>query len=306
MSNNLSVIDERVVLGKDFKVYGTVEEPLFLAKDVAECIEYSTRADGSYRTGTMINCVDNDEKVFTAFIADGRRIEAWFLTEDGLYEVLMQSRKPIAKEFKKQVKHILKTIRRNGMYATDELLDNPDLLIKAGQKLKEEKEARLKAEAERAEAEKQQKLAEEAKRIAEHEKAEAEEILEKQKPKVEFYDDFMKAGETCSTTELAKYVNQSMGLNTTATEVNKVLLALGVFNKRVARRWDEKTQKYKSTGKYILNKKFESKGWHKYVMNKDSKTGKNFTQTRWTNKGIHGVIQLFEVEREKLKLKYSA
>ena len=201
---------------------------------------------------------------------------------------------------------VIPSVLNNGMYATDELLDNPDLLIKAGQKLKEEKEARLKAEAERAEAEKQQKLAEEEKRIAEHEKAEAEEILEKQKPKVEFYDDFMKAGETCSTTELAKYINQSMGLNTTATEVNKVLLALGVFNKRVARRWDEKTQKYKSTGKYILNKKFESKGWHKYVMNKDSKTGKNFTQTRWTNKGIHGVIQLFEVEREKLKLKYSA
>ena len=38
----------------------------------------------------------------------------WFLTEDGLYEVLMQSRKPIAKEFKKEVKKILKQIRTTG------------------------------------------------------------------------------------------------------------------------------------------------------------------------------------------------
>ena len=52
----------------------------------------------------------------------------------------MQSRKPIAKEFKKQVKLILKDIRKHGMYATEELLDNPDLLIEVATKLKEEKE----------------------------------------------------------------------------------------------------------------------------------------------------------------------
>ena len=40
----------------------------------------------------------------------------WFLTEDGLYEVLMQSRKPKAKEFKKEVKKILKSIRKTGRY----------------------------------------------------------------------------------------------------------------------------------------------------------------------------------------------
>nr|WP_296047659.1 BRO family protein [uncultured Blautia sp.] len=42
--------------------------------------------------------------------------EYWFLTEDGLYEVLMQSRKPKAKEFKKEVKKILKSIRKTGGY----------------------------------------------------------------------------------------------------------------------------------------------------------------------------------------------
>ena len=70
----------------------------------------------------------------------GLQGECNFLTEDGLYEVLMQSRKPIAKQFKKEVKKILKDIRRHGLYATDELLNNPDIAIKAFTALKEERE----------------------------------------------------------------------------------------------------------------------------------------------------------------------
>ena len=70
------------------------------------------------------------------------------LTEDGLYEVLMQSRKPIAKEFKREVKQILKTIRKHGLYAKEELLDNPDIAIAAFKALKEEREARKALEAE--------------------------------------------------------------------------------------------------------------------------------------------------------------
>lgn len=80
---------------------------------------------------------------------DGSTNKQWFLTEDGLYEVLMQSRKPIAKAFKKEVKQILKTIRLNGMYATDKLLDNPDLAIQAFTKLKEEREKRKALEIEK-------------------------------------------------------------------------------------------------------------------------------------------------------------
>ena len=68
--------------------------PLFLAKDVAEWIEHS-QAD------VMIKNVDEDEKVLNSIQTLGGTQNAWFLTENGLYEVLMQSRKPIAKEFKK-------------------------------------------------------------------------------------------------------------------------------------------------------------------------------------------------------------
>lgn len=76
-----------------FRIYGTAEEPLFLAKDVADWIGYDT----SY-VNKMINNVDEDEKVKlnnTYFEGRTGGNGTYFLTEDGLYEVLMQSRKPI-------------------------------------------------------------------------------------------------------------------------------------------------------------------------------------------------------------------
>ena len=135
MENNLQIIDERKLLGKDFKIYGDIENPLFLAKDVANWIEHN-------QVARMMEMVDENEKLMCSISTSGQNREMWFLTEDGLYEVLMQSRKPIAKQFKKEVKKILKSIRMNGMYATDKLLDNPDLAIQAFTKLKEEREKR--------------------------------------------------------------------------------------------------------------------------------------------------------------------
>ena len=134
----IQIIEQRVVLGKDFKIYGDYENPLFLAKDVAEWIEHSNAR-------MMLQGVDEDEKqcVSNPYALQGQK-EQWFLTENGLYEVLMQSRKPIAKEFKKQVKEILKSIRKHGAYMTPETLEaailNPDTIIKIATALKEEKE----------------------------------------------------------------------------------------------------------------------------------------------------------------------
>lgn len=143
--NELKVLNEQEVLGKQFRVYGTAEEPLFLAKDVAEWIEYDTSS-----VNKMITNVDDDEKVRKNVPTLGGIQESWFLTENGLYEVLMQSRKPIAKQFKKEVKEILKTIRKHGIYATDNVIDNilnnPDFGIELLTKLKEERAARVEAE----------------------------------------------------------------------------------------------------------------------------------------------------------------
>lgn len=138
----MKIIDEREILGKQFRIFGDFENPLFLAKDVAEWIEYDASS-----INKMLNNVDETEKVRKNVPTPGGNQEMWFLTEDGLYEVLMLSRKPIAKEFKKQIKEILKTIRKNGMYVTERLLDNPDLAIQAFTKLKEEREKRKELEA---------------------------------------------------------------------------------------------------------------------------------------------------------------
>lgn len=142
----LKVIDQREVLGVDFRIYGNVENPLFLAKDVAEWIGHSN-------SRVMLDSVDENEKVVRNVYTLGGNQESWFLTEDGLYEVLMQSRKPIAKEFKKEVKAILKSIRKHGAYMTDsaieEAIANPDFLIRLATELKNEKAARKELEEKR-------------------------------------------------------------------------------------------------------------------------------------------------------------
>lgn len=115
----LEKIGSYKVLEKDFQVYGTLEHPLFKASDVAELIEYSKDGKGNYNVSVMLSKVDNDEKIKINTNLNNTKVgsNTWFLTEDGLYEVCMQSRKPIAKELKKQIKAILKQVR-----LTDQIL----------------------------------------------------------------------------------------------------------------------------------------------------------------------------------------
>ena len=87
----ISIIGRSNFLGHEIDVYGTAYEPLFLAKDVASWIEHSD-------VSTMMRNIDEDEKLIQTMFASGQRRDVWFLTEAGLYEVLMQSRKPQAKQ----------------------------------------------------------------------------------------------------------------------------------------------------------------------------------------------------------------
>ncbi|WP_421000297.1 phage antirepressor (plasmid) [Carnobacterium maltaromaticum] len=185
--SNLQVIEQREILAQDFKIYGDLENPLFLAKDVADWIVHS-------KVTMMLETIDADEKLKSTILTSGQNRQMWFLTEDGLYEVLMQSRKPIAKKFKKEVKKILKEIRKNGMYATDELLDNPDLLIEVATKLKEERTLRLVAE----------------------------QRVNELQPKADYYDNILNNPGLTTVTAIAK--NYGMG----APTFNKLLHDLGV------------------------------------------------------------------------------
>lgn len=118
--NELQVLAERKVLGKTLTVYGDAENPLFLAKDVADWIEYAKTGTGSYDVSRMLNTLDEEEKLIRKINVSGQNREMWFLTEDGLYETLMQSTKPKAKQFKSEIKRILKEIRKTGGYVNDE------------------------------------------------------------------------------------------------------------------------------------------------------------------------------------------
>lgn len=120
-NQNLTVIDSEVICNQQVNVYGTREKPLFLAKEVSSWIGYSD-------TNMMCKSIDEEEKIKLFVTSDFQKrfpSSCWkpsksstyaganylFLTEFGVYEVLMQSRLPKAKEFKKGVKEILKRIR---------------------------------------------------------------------------------------------------------------------------------------------------------------------------------------------------
>lgn len=97
MEAKIQVFHKTTLLGKELNVYGDAENPLFLARDVAEWIEYDMDS-----INKMSQLVDEDEKLTGTIFRSGQNRQATFLTENGLYEVLMQSRKPIAKQFKKR------------------------------------------------------------------------------------------------------------------------------------------------------------------------------------------------------------
>ena len=137
------IITKSEVLGKQINVYGDIENPLFLAKDVASWLEHSD-------VHKMVETVDDDEKTVGTLFLSGQNREVWMLTENGLYEVFMLSRKPIAKQLKKGIKEMLHSVRLHGSYMTDEAIEktltDPDYLIQLATTLKIEKQKRLAAE----------------------------------------------------------------------------------------------------------------------------------------------------------------
>jgi len=137
MTKSLIKIGSRDILGKTVTVFGTAENPLFDPAIVAEWLEY--RKDN---VSHMLSAVSEDEKVLidVQTIASPDRYESkkhgnlrtkrWFLTEYGLYETLMLSRKPQAKEFKKGVKKLLHDLRTGKLQLT-RALTGDELILAA-------------------------------------------------------------------------------------------------------------------------------------------------------------------------------
>ncbi|MDD3288404.1 MAG: BRO family protein [Alphaproteobacteria bacterium] len=108
-------------------VYGDIEEPSFLAVEVARIVDYSNG-----NTQEMLNLVEDDEKFWSTVKPltkkGGNRKPVWFLTELGLYNILSQSRKPIARMWRRVVHQQLIDSRKvKGMDVEEQFAEWDDL-----------------------------------------------------------------------------------------------------------------------------------------------------------------------------------
>lgn len=155
-------------------------EPWFVGKDVAEILGYQRTAD-AIRTH-----VDSEDKGVGEIQTPGGTQTMTVINESGLYSLILSSKLPNAKQFKRWVtSEVLPSIRKHGAYLTEqkveEVLLNPDTIIKLATQLKQEREARMQAEA----------------------------LNEANRPKVEFANAVAGSDGTISMADLAKLLKQN-------------------------------------------------------------------------------------------------
>ncbi len=121
------------------------EEPYFVGKDVAEILGYSNASKA------LADHVDDDDKLNNESLSSLGQRGGWIINESGLYSLILCSKLPSAKRFKKWItSEVLPSIHKHGLYATDQVIDNilnnPDFGIELLTRLKEERAARVEAE----------------------------------------------------------------------------------------------------------------------------------------------------------------
>lgn len=257
--NEIKIINKSTFLDKEIDVWGTVEQPLFRAKDVASWLGIKNVPD-------LVKRIDNEE--VHRFNLCGLQGETWFLTEDGLYELLMQSRKPIAKQFKKGVKKILHEIRTKGGYIASTDADTPEDIMARAVLVAQQTLARREERIKELECENSQ-----SKQVIE---AQGERIA-KDAPKVEYYDQTLNSEDCMTSSQVA------LDLGITAQELHNKLCQANII--------------YKQSGQWNLHKPY--KGWKLHDTNTytfPSSNGGTHTKvyTVWTQRGRRFIIALFK------------
>lgn len=165
------------------------EEPLFCLADVCSVIGIANARNVKSR-------LDLEDVCQMDTLTEGGKQQVTFITESGLYDVIIRSDSEKAKPFRKWVtSEVLPSIRKHGAYMTQETLEkaltSPDFLIRLATKLKEEKQKRIEAE----------------------QKVElAEQTIKNNAPKVLFADAVSTSQRSCLVAELAKILQQN-GVN---------------------------------------------------------------------------------------------
>lgn len=256
--DEVKIIHKEIILGKEIDVWGTFEEPYFRASDVASWL-------GFKNISTSLKCLDPEE--LTKFNLGSRQGEVWFLTEDGLYDFLMQSRKPAAKKFKKGVKAILKEIRKTGAYVTIKEDDTEEDIIARGliaaKAALERKEARVRELEAHAE---QQTV------VITHQ----QEQIQKDAPKVEYYDQTLAAVNCITPTQ----IGNDLGIS--AKALNQKLSEIGII--------------YKQSGQWMFKGKY--KEWNlgnSRTFNRILPDGRVIANTNlvWNQRGKRFILALY-------------
>ena len=181
-----------VFQNKEFGTVRAIEEGdkvLFCATDVAKALGYSNQRDAVGRHCKGV--VKRDT------LTSGGTQELSFIPEGDVYRLIIRSKLPSAVKFEHWVfDEGLPSIRKRGLYAVDEVLNNPDLLIGALTELKKEREEKKRLELENA--------------------VKAQQIAEMQ-PKVSYYDIVLACPDLVTITQIAKDFGMS------AKKLNQIL-----------------------------------------------------------------------------------
>ena len=153
-------------------------EPYFVGKDVAEVLGYKDTAKAIFAH------VDAEDKGVGELPTPGGVQNVITINESGLYSLILSSKMPKARQFKRWVtSEVLPAIRKHGVFAVDAMLNDPDSMIAALQAYKEERQRRMLLESENA--------------------VQKQQLLE-MKPKVNYYDVVINSPDLISITEIAK------------------------------------------------------------------------------------------------------
>jgi prophage antirepressor-like protein len=271
MAAQIQVLKQTELLGHQFTVYGTAENPMFLAREIAECIDYDKTS-----LNKLVASVDDDEKGRNIIPTPGGNQQVWFLTEGGLYEVLMQSRKPIAKQFKKGVKQILHEVRTTGGYISTKQEDTPEEIMARALTIAQATLAKREERLKQLEVENAQKQI-----IIERKDEEIsikDDTIKILAPKGKCYDEIMSSEGLVTTNMIAAFLGVS------AIKLNKLLCEWGV--------------QYRQSSVYFLTAKYRSKGFTKHVPYPymDNGVQKSREHMYWTESGRKFVIELFNTK----------
>lgn len=128
-------------------------EPWFVGKDAASALGYG---QGKSPINAVANHVDEEDKGVIELMTPGGMQKVTIINESGLYSLVLSSKLPRAKAFKRWItSEVIPSIRKRGMYATaetaEQMLQNPDVMIRALQELKAERQKRQELEQKRQE-----------------------------------------------------------------------------------------------------------------------------------------------------------